>query len=198
MGEEHYQTARRVQGILQRYKALQDIIAILGMDELSEEDKLTVARAPPPARSSAFLSQPFDVAEVFTGSPGVQVPVEETVKGFKAICDGVYDHLPEPAFYMVGTIGGGGGGGGRGEEGAETGRRGGVGVTWPPAAPRCRIEDCVNDVCPWSRKAGECQFAHRLSAGAVVGFCNPGCRDKFEAATGAFDSALAARDDDNG
>ena len=101
VGEEHYATARRVQEILQRYKALQDIIAILGMDELSEEDKLTVARA---RKIERFLSQPFDVAEVFTGSPGIQVPVEETVKGFKAICDGEYDHLPEPAFYMVGTI----------------------------------------------------------------------------------------------
>ena len=101
VGEEHYQTARRVQEILQRYKALQDIIAILGMDELSEEDKLVVARA---RKIERFLSQPFDVAEVFTGSPGVQVPVEDTVRGFKAICDGEYDHLPEPAFYMVGTI----------------------------------------------------------------------------------------------
>ena len=101
VGEEHYQTARRVQEILQRYKALQDIIAILGMDELSEEDKLVVARA---RKIERFLSQPFDVAEVFTGSPGIQVPVEDTVKGFKAICDGEYDHLPEPAFYMVGTI----------------------------------------------------------------------------------------------
>ena len=101
VGEEHYQTARRVQEILQRYKSLQDIIAILGMDELSEEDKLTVARA---RKIERFLSQPFDVAEVFTGSPGIQVPVADTVKGFKAICDGEYDHLPEPAFYMVGTI----------------------------------------------------------------------------------------------
>ncbi|TGY88828.1 F0F1 ATP synthase subunit beta [Marinicauda algicola] len=101
VGEEHYNTARRVQEILQRYKALQDIIAILGMDELSEEDKLVVARA---RKIERFLSQPFDVAEVFTGSPGIQVPVEDTVKGFKAICDGEYDHLPEPAFYMVGTI----------------------------------------------------------------------------------------------
>ncbi|MCR9130445.1 MAG: F0F1 ATP synthase subunit beta [Alphaproteobacteria bacterium] len=101
VGEEHYQTARRVQEVLQRYKALQDIIAILGMDELSEEDKLVVARA---RKIERFLSQPFDVAEVFTGSPGIQVPVEETVRGFKAICDGEYDHLPEPAFYMVGTI----------------------------------------------------------------------------------------------
>ena len=101
VGEEHYATARRVQEILQRYKALQDIIAILGMDELSEEDKLTVARA---RKVERFLSQPFDVAEVFTGFPGIQVPVAETVKGFKAICDGEYDHLPEAAFYMVGTI----------------------------------------------------------------------------------------------
>ncbi|ABI67083.1 MULTISPECIES: F0F1 ATP synthase subunit beta [Maricaulis] len=101
VGEEHYGTARRVQEILQRYKALQDIIAILGMDELSEEDKLTVARA---RKVERFLSQPFDVAEIFTGSPGIQVPVADTVKGFKAICDGEYDHLPEAAFYMVGTI----------------------------------------------------------------------------------------------
>ncbi|WP_370374850.1 F0F1 ATP synthase subunit beta [Maricaulis sp.] len=101
VGEEHYKTARRVQEILQRYKALQDIIAILGMDELSEEDKLTVARA---RKVERFLSQPFDVAEIFTGFPGIQVPVAETVKGFKAICDGEYDHLPEAAFYMVGTI----------------------------------------------------------------------------------------------
>jgi F-type H+-transporting ATPase subunit beta len=101
VGEEHYETARRVQEILQRYKALQDIIAILGMDELSEEDKLVVARA---RKVERFLSQPFDVAEIFTGFPGIQVPVAETVKGFKAICDGEYDHLPEAAFYMVGTI----------------------------------------------------------------------------------------------
>ncbi|WP_291845181.1 F0F1 ATP synthase subunit beta [Maricaulis sp.] len=101
VGDEHYATARRVQEILQRYKALQDIIAILGMDELSEEDKLTVARA---RKVERFLSQPFDVAEIFTGFPGIQVPVADTVKGFKAICDGEYDHLPEAAFYMVGTI----------------------------------------------------------------------------------------------
>ncbi|RKQ96568.1 F0F1 ATP synthase subunit beta [Maricaulis maris] len=101
VGDEHYGTARRVQEILQRYKALQDIIAILGMDELSEEDKLTVARA---RKVERFLSQPFDVAEIFTGFPGIQVPVADTVKGFKAICDGEYDHLPETAFYMVGTI----------------------------------------------------------------------------------------------
>ncbi len=101
IGEEHYRVARRVQEILQRYKALQDIIAILGMDELSEEDKMTVARA---RKIERFLSQPFDVAEVFTGSPGVQVPLEDTIKSFKGLCEGEYDHLPEQAFYMVGTI----------------------------------------------------------------------------------------------
>ena len=101
VGEEHYNVARQVQSILQRYKALQDIIAILGMDELSEEDKMTVARA---RKIERFLSQPFDVAAVFTGSPGVQVKIEDTVKGFKGICAGEYDHLPEAAFYMVGTI----------------------------------------------------------------------------------------------
>jgi F-type H+-transporting ATPase subunit beta len=101
VGEEHYGVARRVQSTLQTYKALQDIIAILGMDELSEEDKLTVDRA---RRIQRFMSQPFDVAEVFTGSPGVQVPLEETIRGFKGIVDGEYDHLPEAAFYMVGNI----------------------------------------------------------------------------------------------
>jgi F-type H+/Na+-transporting ATPase subunit beta len=101
VGEEHYAVARQVQSILQRYKSLQDIIAILGMDELSEEDKLTVARA---RKIERFMSQPFDVAEVFTGSPGVQVPLEDTIKGFKGLCAGDYDHLPEPAFYMVGSI----------------------------------------------------------------------------------------------
>jgi len=101
VGEEHYQVARDVQGILQRYKSLQDIIAILGMDELSEEDKLTVARA---RKIQRFLSQPFDVAEVFTGSPGVQVPLEKTIASFKAVVAGEYDHLPEGAFYMVGDI----------------------------------------------------------------------------------------------
>jgi F-type H+-transporting ATPase subunit beta len=101
LGEEHYQVARRVQQILQRYKALQDIIAILGMDELSEEDKVTVARA---RKIERFLSQPFHVAEVFTGSPGVFVELADTIKGFKGLCDGEYDHLPEAAFYMVGTI----------------------------------------------------------------------------------------------
>jgi F-type H+/Na+-transporting ATPase subunit beta len=101
VGEEHYAVARQVQQVLQRYKALQDIIAILGMDELSEEDKLTVARA---RKIERFLSQPFDVAAVFTGSPGVQVKIEDTVKGFKGILEGKYDSLPEAAFYMVGTI----------------------------------------------------------------------------------------------
>ncbi|HRW59443.1 MAG TPA: F0F1 ATP synthase subunit beta [Defluviicoccus sp.] len=101
VGDEHYKTAREVQRILQTYKSLQDIIAILGMDELSEEDKLTVARA---RKIQRFLSQPFHVAEVFTGSPGVFVNLDDTIKGFKAICAGAYDHLPEAAFYMVGTI----------------------------------------------------------------------------------------------
>jgi F-type H+-transporting ATPase subunit beta len=93
--------ARQVQATLQRYKALQDIIAILGMDELSEDDKLAVARA---RKIERFLSQPFHVAEVFTGSPGKYVPVAETIKGFKGLVEGKYDHLPEAAFYMVGTI----------------------------------------------------------------------------------------------
>ena len=101
VGEEHYAVAREVQEILQRYKALQDIIAILGMDELSEEDKLTVARA---RKIERFLSQPFFVAEVFTGTPGVLVDLPDTIKGFKGLCEGEYDHLPEQAFYMVGTI----------------------------------------------------------------------------------------------
>ena len=101
VGDEHYNVAREVQRILQSYKALQDIIAILGMDELSEEDKLTVARA---RKIQRFLSQPFFVAEVFTGKPGVFVPIEETIRGFKGIAAGDYDHLPESAFYMVGTI----------------------------------------------------------------------------------------------
>jgi F-type H+-transporting ATPase subunit beta len=101
VGEEHYQVARQVQQVLQRYKALQDIIAILGMDELSEEDKLTVARA---RKIERFLSQPFHVAEVFTGSPGKLVDLQDTIKGFKGLVDGKYDHLPEAAFYMVGTI----------------------------------------------------------------------------------------------
>src|SRR5579862_1209484 len=101
VGEEHYKTARDVQQILQRYKALQDIIAILGMDELSEEDKLTVALA---RKIERFLSQPFFVAEVFTGSPGKLVDLQDTIKGFKDLVGGKYDHLPEAAFYMVGTI----------------------------------------------------------------------------------------------
>ncbi len=101
VGDEHYRVAREVQKVLQTYKSLQDIIAILGMDELSEEDKLTVARA---RKIQRFLSQPFFVAEVFTGSPGKLVDLESTIKGFDAICKGEYDHLPEAAFYMVGTI----------------------------------------------------------------------------------------------
>ncbi|GGX83437.1 ATP synthase subunit beta [Litchfieldella qijiaojingensis] len=101
VGQEHYDTARRVQGVLQRYKELKDIIAILGMDELSDEDKLTVARA---RKIQRFLSQPFFVAEVFTGSPGKYVSLKETIEGFQGILDGKYDELPEQAFYMVGTI----------------------------------------------------------------------------------------------
>ena len=101
VGDDHYNVARSVQGMLQRYKSLQDIIAILGMDELSEEDKLTVARA---RKIQRFLSQPFDVAQVFTGSPGVQVPLDVTIASFKAVVAGEYDHLPEAAFYMVGGI----------------------------------------------------------------------------------------------
>jgi F-type H+-transporting ATPase subunit beta len=101
VGDEHYQVARRVQETLQRYKSLQDIIAILGMDELSEEDKVTVARA---RKIERFLSQPFFVAEVFTGAPGQLVPIEETISSFKGLVNGEYDHLPEAAFYMVGGI----------------------------------------------------------------------------------------------
>jgi F-type H+-transporting ATPase subunit beta len=101
VGEEHYLVAREVQRVLQTYKSLQDIIAILGMDELSEEDKLVVYRA---RKIQRFLSQPFHVAEVFTGFPGVFVPIADTVRSFKAIVAGEYDHLPEAAFYMVGTI----------------------------------------------------------------------------------------------
>jgi F-type H+-transporting ATPase subunit beta len=110
VGEEHYQTARMVQQILQKYKSLQDIIAILGMDELSEEDKVTVARA---RKIERFLSQPFFVAEVFTGSPGKFVDLADTIKGFRGLCEGKYDNLPEQAFYMVGTI----------EEAVEKGKR---------------------------------------------------------------------------
>ena len=101
IGQEHYDVARRVQTVLQRYKELKDIIAILGMDELSEEDKLVVTRA---RKIQRFLSQPFFVAEVFTGAPGKYVPLKDTISGFKAILDGEYDDLPEQAFYMVGSI----------------------------------------------------------------------------------------------
>ncbi len=101
VGDDHYQVARDVQRVLQTYKSLQDIIAILGMDELSEDDKLTVARA---RKIQRFLSQPFHVAEVFTGFPGVFVNLEDTIKGFKGIVAGDHDDLPESAFYMVGTI----------------------------------------------------------------------------------------------
>lgn len=101
IGDEHYNVARGVQKILQDYKSLQDIIAILGMDELSEEDKLTVSRA---RKIERFLSQPFFVAEVFTGSPGKYVSLKETIRGFRGILEGEYDHLPEQAFYMVGGI----------------------------------------------------------------------------------------------
>jgi F-type H+-transporting ATPase subunit beta len=101
VGDEHYKIAREVQRVLQSYKSLQDIIAILGMDELSEEDKLIVARA---RKIERFLSQPFHVAEVFTGFPGVFVDLKDTVKSFAAVVRGEYDHLPEAAFYMVGTI----------------------------------------------------------------------------------------------
>ena len=109
IGQEHYEVARGVQSVLQRYKELKDIIAILGMDELSEEDKATVARARKVAR---FLSQPFFVAETFTGSPGKYVSLKDTIRGFKGIIEGEYDHLPEQAFYMVGSI----------EEAAEKGK----------------------------------------------------------------------------
>jgi len=101
LGEEHYSVARGVQQVLQKYKDLQDIIAILGMDELSEEDKLTVARA---RKLQRFLSQPFSVAEQFTGTPGVYVRIEDTIRAFKEILEGKHDDLPEQAFYMVGTI----------------------------------------------------------------------------------------------
>ncbi len=101
VGAEHYQTARDVQGVLQRYKELKDIIAILGMDELSEDDKRIVARA---RKIQRFLSQPFHVAEVFTGSPGKYVSLKDTIRGFREIVDGKHDSLPEQAFYMIGTI----------------------------------------------------------------------------------------------
>ena len=101
IGDEHYSVTRKVQEVLQQYKSLQDIIAILGMDELSEEDKLVVDRA---RKIQRFLSQPFHVAEVFTGTPGVFVSLEDTIKGFKGLVEGDYDEIPESAFYMVGTI----------------------------------------------------------------------------------------------
>jgi F0F1-type ATP synthase beta subunit len=101
LGEVHYNTAMRVKAILQKYKELQDIIAILGMDELSDDDKMAVARA---RKIQRFLSQPFHVAETFSGIPGKYVKLEETIRGFTEICDGKWDHLPEQAFYMVGTI----------------------------------------------------------------------------------------------
>jgi F-type H+-transporting ATPase subunit beta len=101
VGDEHYSVARKVQGTLQKYKELRDIIAILGMDELSPEDKLAVSRA---RKLQRFLSQPFFVAEVFTGAPGKYVTLKDTISGFKAIVEGEYDHLPEQAFYMVGSI----------------------------------------------------------------------------------------------
>ncbi len=101
LGQEHYDIARKVQEILQQYKALQDIIAILGMDELSEDDRLTVSRA---RKIQRFLSQPFHVAEIFTNTPGVFVQLEDTIRGFKEICSGQHDELPEQAFLMVGTI----------------------------------------------------------------------------------------------
>jgi F-type H+-transporting ATPase subunit beta len=101
LGEEHYLVARQIQQVLQRYKDLQDIIAILGMDELSEEDKLTVSRA---RKIQRFLSQPFHVAEAFTGTPGVYVKLEDTIRGFKELVAGQHDDLPEQAFYMVGGI----------------------------------------------------------------------------------------------
>ena len=101
IGEEHYEVARGVQAVLQKYKDLQDIIAILGMEELSDEDKLTVSRA---RKIQRFLSQPFAVAEVFTGTPGKYVPLKETIRGFKEILEGKHDELPEAAFYMVGGI----------------------------------------------------------------------------------------------
>src|SRR5690606_40520150 len=100
-GQEHYEIARSVQTVLQRYKELKDIIAILGMDELAEEDKLVVYRA---RKIRRFFSQPFHVAEVFTGAPGKYVPLKDTIRGFKGIVEGEYDHLPEQAFYMVGSI----------------------------------------------------------------------------------------------
>jgi F-type H+-transporting ATPase subunit beta len=114
VGAEHYDTARRVQSTLQKYKELKDIIAILGMDELSEEDKTAVSRA---RKIERFFSQPFFVAQVFTGAEGKYVSLKDTIRGFKGICDGEYDHLPEQAFYMVGGI----------EEAVEKAKKMGVG-----------------------------------------------------------------------
>ena len=154
--------ARQVQQILQRYKSLQDIIAILGMDELSEEDKLTVARA---RKIERFLSQPFHVAEVFTGSPGVLVDLADTINGFKGLVEGKYDHLPEPAFYMVGTIEAGG------REGQAA--RGGSGVArvtkrWPPSISiSSRRRSCcsparsIRSTCPAPRATSACSPAMR-------------------------------------
>ena len=113
IGNEHYDVARKVQATLQKYKELKDIIAILGMDELSEEDKQAVSRA---RKIERFFSQPFHVAEVFTGSPGKYVSLKDTIRGFKGIVEGEYDHLPEQAFYMVGSI----------EEAVEKGKKMGV------------------------------------------------------------------------
>ena len=147
VGEEHYDVARRVQQMLQRYKALQDIIAILGMDELSEEDKLTVARA---RKIERFLSQPFHVAEVFTGSPGKLVALADTIKGFKGLVEGKYDHLPEAAFYMVGTI----------EEAVEKAQRlAGAGAPDRVAQARSRDRDGHLSCSSSSRPSGCCSRA---------------------------------------
>src|SRR5690606_24086667 len=120
IGNEHYDVARKVQSTLQKYKELKDIIAILGMDELSEEDKQAVSRA---RKIERFFSQPFHVAEVFTGSPGKYVPLKDTIRGFKGIVEGEYDHLPEQAFYMVGSI----------EEAVEKGKKITGEAAWSPA-----------------------------------------------------------------
>ena len=178
VGEEHYAVARQVQQILQRYKALQDIIAILGMDELSEEDKLTVARA---RKIERFLSQPFHVAEVFTGSPGKFVDLADTIRGFKGLCEGKYDHLPEAAFYMVGTI----------EQAVEKGKKlaaeGGVsrdiqiGSTMAtfhfdlvsPEKRRCSPATSIRSTCPARRAISACSPAMRRSCRR----CGPGIID---------------------
>ena len=159
VGEEHYQVARHVQQILQRYKALQDIIAILGMDELSEEDKLTVARA---RKIERFLSQPFHVAEVFTGSPGMFVSIEDTIKGFKGLCDGEYDHLPEQAFYMVGTIEQ------AIEKAQEAGGRGRLNMRWPTIAAHAAIAGSAVAYGFWARGwAGFDCFYARIPYGSA-------------------------------